>query len=435
MNKTYDYIILGSGVAGIDLARLLSKEYRVLIIENEKLGGTSLRVGAVPVKRLLDVFKSKSNRQEVIDNLKDTWQKDINRLEEIIVSKMDRAKLDIEFGNPKFLNSNTIKLNSMEYKAKKIILATGTSPVGTYNISIDEKHIVSHKSIVEKLVIDKKIVIYGGNVEGFEIANLLQLLNNQVTIVEREEYVLHGKDRDLIQPIENEFLRLGGEILTKAEVKTTEIKDGKVVTTLSDARVIISDMGVLTFSRKANLPEGIEKTKILLEKGFVKVDKNLQTSDESIYAIGDVNGFHGMAHVAMDQARLLGHKIIDGKMENFDYSLVPGAYFTTPEYVGVGACEMDLESTRYKVGKSYFRDSFRGWAKSYREGFVKTILDENNKILGIHLVGDNVSEVLGFLTYFIKKDAEELIKTLVVHPSLSENIKESIENAIRGEEI
>lgn len=429
----YDYIILGGGIGGIHLAKSIDRNKKVLLIEREKLGGTSLRLGAVPVKRLLDIFKNEKDRNLVRKNIEDTWQNDLYNLEKIIEKKIDRKNIDIIYGQGNFINKNTIEVNGVSYEADKIVIATGTSPKSTDKIKIDGKYILSHKEVLEEIIVDKDIVIYGGNVEGMEIANLLQLLGNRVIVIEAENQILHGKDRDLIKPIEKEFKNIGGKIILQERVIETEIKDFKLYSKLSNGEILSSDLGVLTFYREGNIPKGIENTNIFVEKGFIKVDDTLQTSEKNIYAIGDINGIHGMAHIAMDQARILAINFNENIMENYSYENVPGAFFTSPEYVGVGKTEMDLKTEEYLVGICSLQDNYRGWAKSYKDGFTKVIISKDGKILGIHLVGENVSEVLGFISIFIGKDYNEVLKTLVVHPSLSETIKEAIENGVYGE--
>lgn len=433
MVKDYDYIILGAGIAGIYLSQTLARKHKVALVEKGVLGGTAIRTGAVPVKKLLDIFKDGRENVEVKSEILENWEEDLSRLDSMVLSKLESDNIEVYIGDGEFLSSREFKVGETTLIADSIIIATGTSPKSIDSIKLDHINILSHQDILRLKREEKDIVVFGGNVEGVEIANFLQLFSNNVVLVEREEYILHEKDRDLVIPIENEFKRLGGRIITNTNVMSTSVKDKRVYTRLSSGEVLESDLGVLTFYREANIPKGIENTKLTLENGFIKVDRGFKTDDEHIYAIGDVNGIHGMAHVSRDEARILSEFFLSGRKVKYDYKLVPGAFFTTPEYAGVGYCEKDLNHP-YKLGQVELSETFRGWAKDYKEGFIKAILDENNKILGIHMVGKNVSEYLGFSPYFIGKNAEEILDILVIHPSFSEGIKIAIERAMYGDD-
>ncbi len=426
--KTYDYIVWGGGPGGISLARALAREKKVALLERDKLGGTGMRTGALPVKRLLDSFKNGADKEQVLTRLNRNWKRDLKDLDRLVEARLAKENIDVYYGEGEFLKPGKIKINGEVIQGKKSILATGSRPKSLDNISLDGSRILSHKDLVEDLKTGQEFVVYGGNVEGVEIASFLQLLSNKVTIVEREDHILHEKDRDLIKPIEDEFIKRGGRILTSSKVLATKVMGARVYTYLDKGEVLVSDYGVLTFSREANLPRGIENTGLDLRDGWIGVGENFRTKDRNIYAIGDVNGLHGMAHVAMDQARLLAGYLLKAKEISYDYSLVPGAYFTIPEYVGIGPCEKDLEPG-YLLGKVDLKEVSRGWTREVDAGFIKVILGKDGKLLAIHMVGGDVAEYLGFLGYFIGREASEILSVLPIYPSFASGIKEAIGQA------
>jgi len=228
--KKYDYIVIGSGAAGIHIARTLGREKTVAVIEKEKLGGTAMRTGAVPIKKLLDSFKTGRENLKVRMELVEDWEDELEILEEIIREKLEAKNIDIYMGEGEFVSSNVLRVNGEEIWADKVIIATGTSPKSLANIKLDGNYILSHKDLMNISSEEKTIVVYGGNVEGVEVANYLQLFSNNVIIIEKEKTILHDKDEDLVQPIKEQFIFEGGRIITGLEVKTTEIKNQRLYT-------------------------------------------------------------------------------------------------------------------------------------------------------------------------------------------------------------
>ena len=146
-----------------------------------------------------------------------------------------------------------------------------------------------------------------------------------------------------------------------------------------------------------------------------------------------------MAHVGIQQGMAVGQYILNEKPIEIDYDILPRAIFTLPEMAGLGKQEWELKNSAipYKIGKAFFKDSWRGWSKGIEEGFVKVILDEKDVILGIWMVGENVSEYIGFLGDLIKREStvDHVLSNLIIHPSLSETIRDAILEGKNGKVI
>lgn len=144
----------------------------------------------------------------------------------------------------------------------------------------------------------------------------------------------------------------------------------------------------------------------------------------------NINGILGMAHVGIQQGMGVGQYILSGKGIELSYDILPRAIFTLPEMAGVGKQEWELKdgSIPYKVGKAYFKDNWRAWAKGIEEGFVKVLLNEKDIVLGIWMVGENVSEYIGLIGDLIKNEstADDILSNLIIHPSLSESIRDAL---------
>lgn len=441
-NKNYDIIVIGGGIAGYESARALVRGGKsVALIEKDILGGTSLRWGALPIKKILDTFKNikRYNHYKVIENAENiilkldfllNWDKSLSELDDKIKNGLLDLNVDIYFGDGEFLDSDTFKVGNEILKSQYFIIATGTEPSSIKSIPIDDKMIITHKKVIDLNEIPKSVIVLGGNVEGVEIAALYAEMGAEVTIVEQEDRILRGNDEDLIEPIEANLKSKNVTIINGIGAKAGEVYGDKVVITLEDGKEISAEKAVVTFIRKPNIPKGIENTKIKFDENRIIVDENLETDEDGIFAIGDINGIFGMAHVAIQQGLQVANYILKNNPIELSYEILPRAIFTLPEMAGVGKQEIELkeENIPYKIGMVEFKDTWRGWSKDIINGFVKVLLDENNVLLGIWMVGENVSEYIGLIGVLIKqkKTADEILSNLIIHPSLTEAISEAI---------
>lgn len=435
MNKKYDVVIIGGGIAGYYSAMALRKGGKtVALIEKHSLGGTALRWGALPVKKALDSFKNIKNNCDEIENIKETlinkWNEDLNILDTKIKKDLTEEEVDIYIGNGEFLDSTTFRLEDKILEAKYFIIATGTEPHSIKEIPVDGVNIITHKEAIDLTNLPKNIIILGGNVEGIEFAALFSEIGVDVTIVEKEDSILYENDRDLVEPIETHLVSNGVNIIKGVGAKSAKVSTEGVEILLDNGDIISAEKALVTFMRKPNFPLGIENTNIRTNKNNIIVYENLLTDEKNIFAIGDINGILGMAHVAIQQGLSVADYILKNISIDISHHILPRAIFTLPEMAGVGKQEWELKEHNipYKIGIALFKDSWRGWAKNIDYGFVKVILDEENKILGLWMIGENVSEYIGLIGSMIKegKTADDLLSNLIIHPSLGESIREAL---------
>ncbi len=435
--QMYDVVVLGSGAAGMEGARQLAEGgKKVALVEKTALGGTAYYDGALPVKGLLDAFKANPGVEGKQGLL--SWQKRLDDLQKINQKNLNHPNIAVFISQGAFISSHCYEIDEVILQAKAFIIATGTSPKSPFNQAIDEEYILSHRFLLHLPPEPGKITILGGNVEGFELAFALCNLGYEVTLVEKEKDLLFGNDEDLVRPLEEALARLGCNIIKGAEATALVKEEGQVAVTLDHGQIIRSPRVLLALARQTNLPKGLDRAGVTTQGGFIPVNDHFVTSQRHIYAIGDVNGIHGMAHVAWDQGRIAAHHILHKPAVNQGCTLIPRAVFTSPELAGAGLQETDCKNLgiKYKLGKAKLSSSYRGWSLQREEEYAKVLLNGQDELLGLWLVGDQVSEKIGFLNYFMvhQTKGQDLISTLTINPSLEEGIKLALQRALDKEE-
>lgn len=441
----YDLLVIGAGPAGYYCAvNGALKGLRTAIIEKEELGGTGLRWGCLPVKKILDqirmvvdlenlMISNKMKNNVIKKTYKNVYFKALDELKSIegnIENSFKDKGIDIYYGDGEFKDENTYITHDYILMGQNIVIATGTSPVGIGNIQVDRDIVITHKEAITLKELPKKMIIIGGNVEGTEFASLFSNLGVEITIVEMEDDILKGNDRDIVEPLEDTLVSKGVTILKGVGAQGVELVNNGGRVFLDNNSFIEGDKVLVTGFRKPNFPNGLEGIGVNVEDGKIIVDRNLKTTIPNIYAIGDINGILGMAHVAIQQGILVVENIISCKDITQNYEALPRAIFTIPEIAGVGAQEWELreKNINYRVEKSYLRDTWRGFSKEIDEGFVKIIVNEKNQILGLWMWGRNVSEVIGSFGYLIdnKVKLDDIKENLFIHPTLSEGILDTV---------
>lgn len=439
----YDYIVIGSGPAGFYSALSCAKKgYKTAIIEKKQFGGTGFRTGCLPVKRNLDIIRKVEETKALANGgitetpgfrktLLSNTETQMLQIEDLIKKRLQDASVDIYKGDGRFLNANTFQINNKKLETDFFIIATGTSPESLPGIKIDGHYILSHVEAIKLINLPVEIVIVGGNVEGIEMASLFASLGVKVTVIEQLNQILEGTDRDLIQPVIANLLSKKATLLTGVKVLSVKINENRVIVNLDNGKKIVSDKVILTGIRKMDFPEGIEFTGINYSTNGISVDKKLQTNIPNIFAAGDVNGIHGMAHIAIQQ----GIFITRGKEGNQviqDYSSLPRAMFTLPEIAGAGKQEWELieNGDLYSVKKFSLKNTWRGFSRNINTGFIKLIF-ENNILTGIWMTGQDASEILSSSGLLIGQNLAEstIMDNLFIHPTLGEGILEALFNA------
>ncbi|MEK6949028.1 MAG: dihydrolipoyl dehydrogenase [Nanoarchaeota archaeon] len=449
-----DVAVIGAGpggyVAAIRLAQLGKK---VALIDKDNLGGICLNCGCIPSKALIyasELF-GKIKEAEAMGIKADSVSMDFARMQEWkngIISNLANGisflckqnNIEVVKGLAVFESSNKLKIDGNEevfyVEFEKAIIAVGSKPTELPNFKFDGKQIISSTEALSLEKIPENLVVVGGGYIGLELGTVYAKLGTKVFVVEMADQLLPGFDKSIVMVLERNLNDMGVEIYLNA--KAEKFDNGKVIVDSKEkGKVSLDADNVLVAVGRAPIAKELklENTKVKLdEKGFVKVDKSLMTTDKNIYAIGDVSEGPMLAHKASAQGKFVA-ELIAGEKVHYDRMIVPSVIFTDPEIAAVGLSEKeaDEEGIKVKTGKYPFSASGRAMTKNKTEGFVKVIANsKDDKIIGVEIVGSDASDLISEAALAIRLGAtlEDVALTIHPHPTLSEGLMEAAEAAM-----
>ena len=454
--ENFDLIVIGGGPGGYVCAiRAAQLGLKTACVESRgSLGGTCLNVGCIPSKSLLNLSenfhkaKKDFNNQGIeiegiklnIEKMMSNKNKSIQVLTKGVEFLFKKNKVTYIKGKGVLFSKNDIIVyennKKTNYKAKNIVIATGSSVASLPGIEIDEKNIISSTGALSLNSVPKKLAIIGGGYIGLEMGSVWSRLGSNVTVIEYLDYITPGMDRE----ISNEFKK----ILTKQGIKfKMGSKVNNVKSNISGVSINYTDLKssknetlefdkVLVSVGRKPYTEGLNLTKIGVKKdnkGRIEVNEKLQTSIKNIYAIGDVIKGPMLAHKAEEEGIAVA-EILAGQAGHVNYNVIPGVIYTSPEVATVGKTEEQLKEEKhsYKVGKFPFLANSRAKVNNETEGFVKILADsKTDKVLGVHIIGPHCGDMIAEMALAMEfgASAEDIARTCHAHPTHTEAIKEA----------
>ena len=451
----YDIIIIGAGPGGYVCAiRCAQLGMKVAIIEKRKsLGGTCLNVGCIPSKALLDSSEHFHNAQKnfaahgiKIPAPKVDLPQMIKRKQEVVDQTtggidflMKKNNITVHHGTGSFVDATTIQVKgdkTEQITAKHIVIATGSEPVTPPAFGYDGNRVITSTEALEITKLPKTMVIIGGGVIGLELGSVYARLGTKVTVIEYQDRLIPGMDKDLGKELMRSMKKLGVEfklkhMVTKVDGLKSKAKIEYKKRDTDDVVNIDADYCLIAIGRKAYTDElGLDKIGIKTDdRGRVEVDSHLATNVPNVYAIGDVIKGAMLAHKAEEEGVVLA-EMLTGQKPHIDYNLIPGVVYTWPEVSGVGKTEEELKEAgvAYKVGKFPMRALGRSRASMDIEGMIKILADkETDELLGVHMIGaraaDLIMEAVALMEF--RASAEDMSRICHPHPTYSEAVKEA----------
>lgn len=463
MTKEYDLVILGGGTGGYVAAiRAAQLGMSVVIVEQNKLGGTCLHQGCIPTKALLQTAALYRNMlhadtfgietAEVTINLNKVHQRmneTIETLHQGIQALMKKHNIDVVEGIGRILGTSifspTAGTVSVEHKDNRentilinqhVIIATGSKPMNLPNLKVDGEFILNSDHALQLEQLPQTMVIVGGGVIGLEWASMLCDLGVEVTVMEKGSTILPGEDAEIQKEVKQQLQKRGVLFYTETDLIIESIKKESNYLTLQakkDGIVhdITADKMLIAVGRMANTEQiGLQNTEVEMKDGYIVTNEMYQTKESHIYAIGDCIGGMQLAHVASKEGIIAVEHIAKQAPLPLNFLNVPSCVYTYPEVARIGITEEQAKNAGYevKIGKFPFQGIGKAQINGTSIGFSKIICDKtSNDILGIHLVGPNVTELIAEASLAVTLDATawEISQTIHPHPSLSEVMFES----------
>jgi dihydrolipoamide dehydrogenase len=456
-NLNVHIAVVGAGPGGYAAAFLAADlGMKVTLIDPEvNPGGVCLYRGCIPSKALLHVAKlieeahqAKNWGVEYSDPKIDvarlrSWKENVvKKLTGGLGQLSKQRKVEYIQGRAGFESSNTLRVSRANGSEEsltfdRIIIATGSRPAIIPSLKLHTPRIMDSTSALDVSDVPATLLVVGGGYIGLELGTVYAALGTKVSVVEMLPGLLPGADRDLVLPLQKRMEKIFDVIFLNTTVASVKEEPNGIRVAFDGAEVKerekLFDKVLVSVGRKPNseIP-GLEKTGVKVgERGFIRVNKQLQTDDPSIYAIGDVVGEPMLAHKASHEGRT-AVEAIAGQKVAFEPNAIPAVVFTDPEIAWCGLTETQAQKDgrEIKVARFPWAASGRATTLDRTEGITKLIFDpQSERVLGVGIVGVGAGEMIaeGVLAIEMAATATDVELTIHPHPTLSETIMESAE--------
>jgi dihydrolipoamide dehydrogenase len=446
MADTFDVVVIGAGTGGYSCAlRAAQLDKKVALVErDDRLGGTCLLRGCIPTKALLQSASvmdeiNRSGEWGIKASGEPQWP-DVQKFQKKVVDKLvggltglvKTRKIEVVKGTGKLGGPGSVEVDGRKLEAPDVVVATGSYPKLLPDLEVTERIITSDQA----LTLDRipgSIVVIGAGAVGLEFASLYRSFGAEVTVIEALPRLAPLEDEDVSKEAARAFRKRGIDGHADAKVRSVEEagesvkvtfeEKGKTQTVEGEVCLVAVGRGPITDGL------GLEEAGVELDRGFVKVDGQLQTSVEHVWAIGDVaNTPHQLAHVSMAEGVAVAERIAGNDVAELDYAGVPRVTFSSPEISSVGLTEAQARDRGHEVETEKFSMQGLGKANMLGEsGLCKVVAEKDGAVLGIHMIGPHVTDLIAeamLITNWEAMPAE--VATLIhPHPTLSEAIGEA----------
>jgi dihydrolipoamide dehydrogenase len=440
----FDVVILGAGSGGYACAlRAAQLGVSVALVEKDKLGGTCLHVGCIPTKALLHAAEvadaaRESEKFGVLASLEGIDMPAVNAYKDGVVSRLFKGLtslvkgrgITVVEGTGRLTGPHTVEVAGASYVGKAVVLASGSYSRSLPGLEVDGQRVINSEQALRLESVPSSAIVLGGGVIGCEFASVWRSFGADVTIVEALPHLVPGEDEQSSKALERAFRKrkIGFSIGTRFEsVKTT---DSGVTVTVEGGKTFDAELLLVAVGR-GPVTDGLgyEEQGIAMERGFVTTDERCRTNLEGVFAVGDIVPGLQLAHRGFQQGVFVAEEIAGLSPEPIDETGIPRVTYCEPEVASVGLTEAQAREKHGEAVESLVYD-LGGNGKSQilaTQGFVKLVRVTGGPVVGVHMVGARVGELIGEaqLIYNWEAHPEDVAPFVHAHPTQNEALGEA----------
>lgn len=441
--SNFDLVVLGGGSGGYAAAlRGAQLGLTVALIEADKLGGTCLHRGCIPTKALL-------HSGEIADGARDASHfgvnatfnsidmSGVNSYKDGVINKLHKGlqglvkSRNITFieGHGKLVSKDTVEVSGARYTGKNILLATGSYARTLPGLDIDGKRVITSDHAIKMEYIPKSVIVLGGGVIGCEFASVWKSFGAEVTIIEGLPHLVALEDESSSKQLERAYRKRGINFELGVRFQSHTVTSDGVTVTLEDGKTFDAEVLLVAVGRgpvSANL--GYEEQGLNIDRGYLLVDEKCRTNVPGIWAVGDLIPTLQLAHVGFAEGILVAEEIAGLNPRPINYDGVPRVTYSEPEVASVGLTTSQAKERGYDVVELNYDLAGNGKAQILRTaGSIKLVSQKGGPVLGIHMVGSRVGELLAEaqLIFNWEASADDVAPLIHAHPTLSEAMGEA----------
>jgi dihydrolipoamide dehydrogenase len=441
----FDVLILGAGSGGYACALRASQlGLSVALVEKGKLGGTCLHMGCIPTKALLHAAEIADQTREaarfgVSATLEGVDMAGVNGYQEKVVSRLFKGLsglikgrgITVIEGEGRMTGPRQVTVGDTTYAGRHLVLASGSYSRSLPGLDIDGRRVVTSEHALELDHVPSSVVVLGGGVIGCEFASVWSSFGAEVTIVEALPRLVPAEDEASSRALERAFRKRGINLRTGTPFQSAKVTDDRVAVTVEGGDVLEADLLLVAVGRGPSTEGlGYDEQGVAMERGFVLTDERCRTSVEHVYAVGDIVPGLQLAHRGFQQGIFVAEDIAGLDPTPVDESGIPRVTYSHPEVASVGLPEAAARATYGDEAVETVTYDLAGNGKSQilmTQGFVKLVRRKDGPVVGIHMVGDRVGELVGEaqLIYNWEAHAEDVAPLIHAHPTQTEALGEA----------
>ena len=440
---SYDVVLLGGGSGGYACALRASQlGLSVVLIEADKVGGTCLHRGCIPTKALLHAGEVADETRHAADfGVNATFNSidmaGVNSYKDGVISRLykgltglvkSRGVTYVE-GWGKLISSNTVEVNGTQYTGKNVVLATGSYAKTLPGLDIDGKRVITSDQALNIDYVPKSVIVLGGGVIGCEFASVWKSFGSEVTIIEGLPRLVALEDETSSKQLERAFRKRKIEFEVGSKFQSHTVNADSVTVNLENGKSFTAELLLVAVGRgPVSAGIGYEEQGITMDRGYVIVDNKCRTNLPGVWAVGDLIPTLQLAHVGFQEGIMVAEEIAGLNPKPINYDGVPRVTYSEPEVASVGLSTATAKERGYDIEEITYDLGGNGKSQILKTaGSIKIVQQKGGPVLGIHMVGSRVGELIGEaqVIYNWEANAQDVASYVHAHPTMNEAMGEA----------